>query len=69
MKAVTLHEDGAPKVLLVADVPLPKPGPRQRVPRLVRATMSFSKNLTHHIGAIRYLICDNNVTRSAAFLG
>ena len=28
---------------------------RQRVSRLVRATLSFSKKLSHHIGAIRYL--------------
>jgi insertion element IS1 protein InsB len=28
---------------------------RQRVSRLVRATLSFSKKLTNHIGAIKYL--------------
>ena len=30
---------------------------RQRVSRLVRATLSFSKKLTHHIGAIKDFIC------------
>jgi IS1 transposase len=30
---------------------------RQRVSRLVRATLSFSKKLAHHIGAIKYFIC------------
>jgi insertion element IS1 protein InsB len=39
---------------------------RQRVSRLVRATLSFSKNLTNHIGAIKYFICDYNLTGSAA---
>ena len=39
---------------------------RQRVSRLVRATLSFSKKLSNHIGAIRYFICDYNLTRSAA---
>ena len=32
-------------------------------------TLSFSKNLTNHIGALRYFICDDNLTRSAAVLG
>jgi insertion element IS1 protein InsB len=39
---------------------------RQRVSRLVRATVSFSKKLAHHIGAIRYFICHDNLTRAAA---
>jgi IS1 family transposase len=39
---------------------------RQRVSRLVRATLSFSKNLANHIGAIKYFICDYNLTMSAA---
>ena len=39
---------------------------RQRVARLVRATLSFAKKLSNHIGAIRYFICDYNLTRSAA---
>ena len=42
---------------------------RQRVSRLVRATLSFSKNLTNHIGAIKYFICDYNLTGSAALPG
>jgi IS1 family transposase len=42
---------------------------RQRVSRLVRATLSFSKKLSNHIGAIRYFICDYNRTRSAALPG
>ncbi len=39
---------------------------RQRVSRLVRGTLSFSKNLTDHIGAIKYFICHYNLTRCAA---
>ena len=42
---------------------------RQRVSRLVRATLSFSKKLANHIGAIRYFICDYNLTRCAALPG
>lgn len=30
---------------------------RQQVSRLARATLSFSKSLTNHIGAIKYFIC------------
>jgi len=39
---------------------------RQRVSRLVRATLAFSKKLENHIGAIRYFICHYNLTRAAA---
>ena len=39
---------------------------RQRVSRLVRETLSFSKKLAHHIGAIKYFICYYNLTRVAA---
>ena len=39
---------------------------RQRVARLVRDTLSFSKKLAHHIGAIKYFICHDNLTRTAA---
>jgi insertion element IS1 protein InsB len=39
---------------------------RQRVSRLVRATLSFSKKLSNHIGAIKYFICDYNLTKRAA---
>jgi insertion element IS1 protein InsB len=42
---------------------------RQRVSRLVRATLSFSKKLAHHIGAIRYVICDYNLTKCASLPG
>jgi IS1 family transposase/transposase-like protein len=42
---------------------------RQRVSRLVRATLSFSKKLANHIGAIKYFICDYNLTRRAALPG
>ena len=42
---------------------------RQRVSRLVRATLSFSKNLANHIGAITYFLCDYTITKRAAFLG
>ena len=36
---------------------------RQRLSRLVRSTLSFSKNLANHIGAIRYFLCHYNLTR------
>ena len=39
---------------------------RQRVPRLVHATLSFSKKLSNHIGAIKYFIGDYNLTKWAA---
>jgi insertion element IS1 protein InsB len=41
---------------------------RQRVSRLVRATLAFSKKLENHIGAIRYFICHYNLTRASALL-
>jgi insertion element IS1 protein InsB len=41
---------------------------RQRVSRLVRETLSFSKKLAHHIGAIKYFICHYNLMRAAAAL-
>jgi insertion element IS1 protein InsB len=42
---------------------------RQRVSRLVRETLSFSKKLANHIGAIKYFICHDNLTRVAALHG
>ena len=39
---------------------------RQRGSRLVRETLSFSKKLTNHIGAIKYVICHYNLTRREA---
>jgi IS1 family transposase len=39
---------------------------RQRLSRLVRETLSFSKKLANHIGAIRYFICPYNLTKAAA---
>lgn len=39
---------------------------RQRASRLVRETLSFSKKLAHHIGAIKYFICHYNLTRATA---
>jgi insertion element IS1 protein InsB len=42
---------------------------RQRVSRLVRATLSFSKKLSNHIGAIRFFICDYNLTKCVALPG
>jgi insertion element IS1 protein InsB len=42
---------------------------RQRVSRLVRATLSFSKKLANHIGAIKYFICAYNLTKGAALPG
>jgi insertion element IS1 protein InsB len=37
---------------------------RQRVSRLVRSALSFSKKLDNHIGAIQYFICHYNLTRA-----
>jgi insertion element IS1 protein InsB len=39
---------------------------RQRVSRLVHATLAFSKKVEHHIGTIRYFICHDNLTRATA---
>jgi insertion element IS1 protein InsB len=39
---------------------------RQRVSRLVRKALSFSKKLANHIGAIKLFICHDNLTRAAA---
>jgi IS1 family transposase len=39
---------------------------RQRVSRLVREALSFSKKLAHHIGAIKMFICHYNLTRAVA---
>jgi insertion element IS1 protein InsB len=39
---------------------------RQRVSRLVREALSFSKKLAHHIGAIKMFICHCKLTRVAA---
>ena len=39
---------------------------RQRVSRLVRDTLAFSKKLANHIGAIKYFICHYNLSRTAA---
>jgi insertion element IS1 protein InsB len=41
----------------------------QRVSRLVRDTLAFSKKLANHIGAIKFFICEYNLTRAAALLG
>jgi insertion element IS1 protein InsB len=38
---------------------------RQRVARLVRSTLAFSKNIENHISAIRHFICHYNLTRAA----
>lgn len=40
---------------------------RQRVSRLVRKSLSFSKKQTNHEGAIRYFICHYNKMRQAKF--
>jgi insertion element IS1 protein InsB len=37
---------------------------RQRVSRLVRSALSFSKKLDNHVGAIQYFICHYNLTRT-----
>jgi len=39
---------------------------RQRVSRLVRVALSFSKKLANHIGAIKLFIYHDNLTRAAA---
>jgi insertion element IS1 protein InsB len=39
---------------------------RQRVSRLVRSALSFSKKLDNHIGAIKMFICHYNLTRAMA---
>ena len=39
---------------------------RQRLSRLVRDTLSFSKKVEHHIGAIKYFICHYNLEKAAA---
>ena len=39
---------------------------RQRVSRLVRDTLAFSKKLANHLGAIKYFVCRYNLTRAAA---
>ncbi len=38
---------------------------RQRVSRLVRKALSFSKKLDNHIGAIKYFICYYNLEKAA----
>jgi insertion element IS1 protein InsB len=42
---------------------------RQRVSRLVRQTLAFSKKMENHIGAIRYFICHYNLRRTPALRG
>jgi hypothetical protein len=37
---------------------------RQRVSRLVRSALSFSKKLDNHIGAIKMFICHYNLTKA-----
>jgi insertion element IS1 protein InsB len=39
---------------------------RQRVARLIRETLSFSKKLANHLGAIKYCICHYNLEKAAA---
>jgi IS1 family transposase len=39
---------------------------RQRVSRLVREALSFSKKLAHLISAIKLFICHYNLTRAPA---
>jgi insertion element IS1 protein InsB len=39
---------------------------RQRMSRLGRETLSFSKKLAPHIGAIKYCVCYYNLARVAA---
>ena len=37
---------------------------RQRVSRLVRKSLSFSKKLANHIGAVKYFICHYNLEKA-----
>ena len=37
---------------------------RQRVSRLVRQSLSFSKKLANHVGAIKYFICHYNLQKA-----
>jgi IS1 family transposase len=39
---------------------------RQRMSRLVRESLSFSKKLANHIGAIKFFICNYNLEKAAA---
>ena len=39
---------------------------RQRVSRLVRATLSFSTKLANHIGAIKFFLCYYHLTKAGA---
>ena len=39
---------------------------RQRLSRLVRDTLSFSKKVENHIGAIKFFICRYNLEKVAA---
>jgi insertion element IS1 protein InsB len=39
---------------------------RQRLSRLVRESLSLSKKLAHHLGAIQYFICHDNLARATA---
>jgi insertion element IS1 protein InsB len=39
---------------------------RQRLARLVRATLSFSKKVENHIGAIKFFICHYNLEKAGA---
>lgn len=39
---------------------------RQRVSRLGREALSFSKKLAYHMGAIKLFICHDNLIRAAA---
>jgi insertion element IS1 protein InsB len=42
---------------------------RQRVSRLVRDALSFSKKLANHIGIIKLFICHYNLTKASALHG
>jgi insertion element IS1 protein InsB len=40
---------------------------RQRVARLVRETLSFSRKFSNHVGAIKYFICHHNLTVNSSY--
>ncbi|MFT5744982.1 MAG: insertion element IS1 protein InsB, partial [Saprospiraceae bacterium] len=40
---------------------------RQRISRLVRKSLSFSKILKNHIGAIKYFFCHYNLEQQAKY--
>jgi Transposase DDE domain len=57
---------GIPLGALIVNPIRPHNTLRQRVSRLAREALSFSKKLANHIGAIKLFICHYNLTKAAA---